>query len=59
MPEPLFPVRFPKPVEEEVFLLRRPDGTVIAKTRKEIEAHPELYGPLPPFEERGGTPPGR
>ncbi len=37
MAEPLFPVRFPKPVEKEVVLIRLPDGTIVARTREELE----------------------
>ncbi len=37
MPEPLFPVRFPKVVEKEVVLIRLPDGTLVARTREELE----------------------
>ncbi len=37
MPEPLFPVRFPKPVEKEVVLIRLADGTIVARTREELE----------------------
>ncbi len=37
MVEPLFPVRFPKPQEKEVVIIRLPDGTVIARTREELE----------------------
>lgn len=38
MPGPLFPVVFPKPQPVEVFLLRLPDGSTVARTREELEA---------------------
>lgn len=37
MPEPLFPVRFPKPQPVDVVLVRLPDGTIVARTREELE----------------------
>lgn len=37
MPEPVFPVRFPKPIDVEVLLIRLPDGTIVARTREELE----------------------
>ncbi len=37
MPEDRFPIRFPKPQEVEVFLVRLPDGTIVARTREELE----------------------
>ncbi len=37
MVEPLFPVRFPKPQEKEVLMIRLPDGTIVARTREELE----------------------
>ncbi len=37
MPEPLFPVKFPKPQLVETFLVRLPDGTFKSFTREQLD----------------------
>jgi len=37
MDAPTFPVRFPKPQTKEVVLIRLPDGSIVARTREELE----------------------
>ena len=36
-PEPLLRFRFPEKKDEEVFLIELEDGTIVARTKKEIE----------------------
>lgn len=38
MDAPIRSIRLPKAEEHEIILLRRPDGSVIARTRQELEA---------------------
>lgn len=37
MDAPLFPVKFPRPQTVEVFIIRRPDGSLVTVTREELE----------------------
>jgi hypothetical protein len=38
MVEPIRSLRLPQAQEHEIVLIRLPDGTVVARTRKELEA---------------------
>lgn len=44
MVEPLRSIRLPEAREEEVVLVRLADGTVVARTRKEVEAMQQQAG---------------
>lgn len=35
--EPLFPIKLPKHPEVEIILIRLADGTIVARTREELE----------------------